>query len=135
MTQTPITQPAAQDWLAQVRDGMRVHDGDGKEVGRVDGLFMGVAADQYERPGVIPETAQGAEPLVDEELASTFGELFAPDSRLPEVLRRRLHYNGFLAIKGGLLRGTRYALREHVAAVSGDEVRLNIPEDELIKPM
>jgi hypothetical protein len=95
---------------------------------------MGVEADQHDRPGVIPQSTAGADPLVDEELASTFGELFAADSRLAPVVRRRLHYNGFIAIKGGLLSGTRYALREHVASVSGDDVHLNVPQDELIKP-
>jgi hypothetical protein len=134
MTQTPVTQPAAQDLLAQVRDGMHVFDRENKDIGKVDGLFMGVAADQFERPGVIPETAAGAEPTIDEELVTTFGELFAPDSRLPPVLRRRLHYNGFIAIKGGLMRGTRYAQRDHIAAVTGDAVHLNVPEAELVKP-
>jgi hypothetical protein len=134
MTQTPKTQPAAQDLLAQVREEMRVYDRDNKEIGHVDGLFLGVAADQHERPGVIPETGAGAEPLVDEELMNVFGEVFAGDSRLPEVVRRRLHYNGFIAIHRGLLRGHRYALREHIGAVSGDAVHLNLPEDELISP-
>jgi hypothetical protein len=134
MTQTPITQPAGEDLLAQVQDGMRVYDRDDKEVGKVDGLFMGAAADQRERSGVIPASTAGAERLVDEELETVFGELFTGDSRLPEVVRRRLHYNGFLAIKGGLLRGTRYALREHIGSVTGDAVRLTIPAAELIQP-
>lgn len=134
MTQTPITQPAAtQDLLAQVRDGMKVVDQHNQEVGKVAGLFMGAAADQHDRPGVIAETTAGMEPMADEELRLNFKELFDPNGQMPQVLQRRLQYNGFVRINAGLLRGKRYALREQVAAVSDDVVQLNVSEDELIK--
>jgi hypothetical protein len=53
---------------------------------------------------------------------------------MPQVLRNRMRHNGFVRIGGGLLRGTRFALREQVAGVDDNRVRLNVREAELINP-
>jgi len=133
MTQSPLTGPAdKQDPLALVREGMRVYDRNDKEIGKVSGLFMGAAADQYEGSGVIPETAAGSEPVAGDTSGLDFPELLDPNGRLPAVLRNRLRYNGFVRIDSGLFRSDRYALREHVAAVAGDQVRLGVAAEELI---
>lgn len=134
MATKPVTQPpAGTDVLAQVREGMAVYDRNDKKVGQVGGVFLGAAADQQERPGVIAQTPAGSEPIVEEGVLTDATELLDPDGRLPEVLRKRLRYNGFVRIKTGPLRSDCYALREHVVSVDRDRVRLGVDADELIK--
>jgi hypothetical protein len=135
MAEEPITgsRPAT-DLLAQIQEGMPVYDASGKSVGKVTSVFMGAAADTQEHPGVVPGTTFGTLPTDEDGAFGEFGDLVDPDGRIPDVLRRRLRYNGFIRIdSGGLLKSFRYALREHIAQVAGDRVQLNIVAEELIR--
>lgn len=123
-----LTTTGADDVMANVREGMQVHDNAGKHIGKVTGLFMGARADAAAVGG---EPAVGLGPETGGGTAVT-GVSAAFDDSLPTVLRARLRHNGYLRIHTGLLRGDRYALREHIASVSGDRVTLNVSADELI---
>ena len=130
MTEPIHKRTTSHDVLAQVREGMDVYDLDGNKVGSVAEVFMGDVADAL---------ATGAEPQAGSEVnAPGEGSLVNDVARvftdnMPEVVRNRLRHNGFVRMDGGLLGSDRFALREHVAAVDGKRVRLNVRSDELIK--
>jgi hypothetical protein len=133
MNSEPMSTPRKTDALSYVRDGMKVIDASGKLVGRVTGLYMGAAGDTAEQAGVVPETTAGTAPVdADRGLAADFVNTIDTDN-LPDTLRNRLRYNGYVQIDSGVLHRDRFALREQVASVAGDEVRLNVAEAELIK--
>lgn len=128
----PITQRQAGDVLANIQEGMKVYGRDGDSVGKVDMVFMGAMADST--TGVEPITAAGSDPTDDNSVMGDFAEIFDPDGRIPDVMRRRMRRNGFIRIKtGGLLGGRCYALREQIASVSDDKVTLTVSGDGLIK--
>jgi hypothetical protein len=108
MTGQPLGQ--AGGVLAQVREGMAVHDADDARVGTVRQVYLG---------------------------GEDLGEAaVAPDSVLadvPPALRGRLAREGFVAIAPGLLRAHRYASGAQVAAVEGDRVRLRVGTDDLAR--
>ena len=126
----PLTNPKTDNHpLARVREKMEVYDNAGKKLGHVQSMFMGAVADA-ETPGVIPVEGAKLEAVADHSIVMDVARVFTDD--MPEVLRNRLRHNGYIHIRGGLLKGDRYALREHIAAVEGDRVRLNIRGNELI---
>jgi hypothetical protein len=129
MTDPTTTDRPAGDVLAQVHEDMEVYDSAEKRVGKVSGVFMGARADA---PGTGAEPARGTGPETtrSDSLIENVAEAFSPD--LPPVVRSRLRHNGYIRVGGGLLQGDRYALREHVAAVRGDRVLLNIRAEEMI---
>ena len=137
MNTPPVAQPQKSDTLSVIHEGMKVVDATGKNVGTVRGLHLGAAADTVEQPGVVPETPLGTAPSPDGVPGvlpvAAFAEPFDPDTQLPEVVRKRLRYNGFVRIDAGMLHRDRYALREQVAGVSDEVVQLNVAESELIR--
>jgi hypothetical protein len=131
MTERMTNSTTENDLLTRVHEGMQVYDSEGHKLGSVSDVFAGDAADSALAGGELSRGSGSPEPgessIVDD-VARVFSDT------MPEVLRNRMRHNGFIRIGGGLLRGNRYALREHIAGVDGDRVRLNVREAELIKP-
>lgn len=117
-----------------IRTGMNVIDSKNDRIGHVENMYFGADA------GTTQPHSAGAAGAPDPSLRKdTFLdsvlEAFAGGDDLPETMRNRLINDGFIQVQGeGLLASRRYALREHIASVTGDDVHLNVTKDELIKP-
>lgn len=110
--------------LRDVREGMRVVDSTGSDVGTVREVRM---AD----PQAVTTAGQG--------LGETQGgdvdiaNMFDRDSALPEQEQARLAREGYLRVDtGGIFSGDRYVAAEEVGSVSGDAVHLTVPSDRLL---
>jgi hypothetical protein len=111
--------------LSEVQTGMKVIDAEGKDLGTVSDLRMGEPVAVGEEPASAP----GALSPIDDLLFGWFGE----NRDIPETIRHRMLHEGFIKIGDtGLLGGATFALSTEIAAVSGDAVRLNVPERDLI---
>ncbi len=133
--------------LTQVHDGMKVYDRDGKEVGKVEGVYLGEVNEKVNDRGEGAATARNTgtsspravpAPIPAATSQSYVGATIPPQSSLdidglPEVVRNRMARLGFIRIGGGIFGGTRFALPDQIANVEGDRVNLNITRDELIK--
>jgi hypothetical protein len=116
---------AASEMLARVKEGMAVLDSTGERVGPVKEVYYGTGSDEAEAytaarggpdsSGMVPDAADSG----------------AIGGDLPDVLRRRLLTHGYIKIDTGIL-DNHFATADQVAGVSDDEVRLNVPKDELI---
>jgi hypothetical protein len=129
MTERMTNDTTGGDVMAQIREGMEVYDKDEKKVGKVDSMFMGAAADGM-LSGAEPARGAGPETTDNDSLIANLGRAF--DDGLPEVMRKRLQHNGFIRVRGGFLRGDRFALREQIGAVVGDRVILNVRAEEMV---
>ena len=113
--------------IEMVRDGMKVVDSEGKNVGKVEFVKMG-------DPGAATE--QGNE-LQDTGLLGDVAQAVGGDEREPDVpgpMRARLLRSGYLKIDAGVFFGTdRYVSPEQIAHVQGDTVHLHAMKDELVK--
>jgi hypothetical protein len=112
--------------IEMVRDGMKVVDSEGKNVGKVEFVKMGDA-------GAVTE--QGNEPqntgLIGN-IAQAVGSDPEPD--VPGPMRARLLRSGYVKIDGGFFFGTdRYVSPDQIANVQGDTVHLRAMKDELVK--
>jgi hypothetical protein len=118
--------------LNQVREGMRVCDNAGNEIGTVRRVFLGAVSDETSDRGGGPATASTPE-LRDDTLIDYVAKAFA-DEPLPEVLRERLLRQGFIHIDThGLFASDRFALPDQIELVADDCVRLRLTKDELIE--
>jgi hypothetical protein len=119
------------DTLMKIRDGMKVIDSTGEEIGTVEWVHL--SDEDPDTPQA--ETVTGD--LTDDRNRQSFVHLIADafsTDNLPEELRERLMRNGFIRIDAtGLFAADRYVLPEQIQAVSGDRVTLNVPRDDLIK--
>jgi hypothetical protein len=110
--------------LEGVREGMRVVDSAGEEIGDVEIVKMGdpnaatIGADADRGGGLMRDFAEA------------FGWDAEPD--LPAPLAARLMRTGFIKIDAaGLFAGNRYVAADKVGGVSNDTVTLTIRKDEL----
>lgn len=138
--------------ITQVREGMRVLDAQGDEIGKVDSVRMGDPA-AASAPG--EEMATGGD-VVDDAvpavgatggsgaagspggagaagaLTGVGDSLFGGGPDLPESLREDLLRVGFIRIDGkGWIDTDRFARADQIADVSGDTVRLSVGKDAL----
>jgi hypothetical protein len=104
---------------------MHVIDAAGAEVGKVDFVRMG------DTDAVTTQGNDGG----PTELVGAIAEAVLPDERepdVPEPLRSRLLRGGYIKIDGPGMRDTdRYVSSDHVRAVSGDRVQLDVRKEEL----
>jgi sporulation protein YlmC with PRC-barrel domain len=116
--------------LTDVQQGMEVYDQAGDKVGTVSRVVFGVG-DTLTEERVTPT---GIDLSVREEdsIVDNIAEVFAGESNMPEVVRKRLVNDGFIQIDAGLLHSDRYATPDQVANVGDDRVTLNVAGDELI---
>ena len=110
--------------ISRITTGMRVIDSTGVEIGTVDLVQRG-------DPNAVtvqgPPTADPGSSL-DELIESTAVE--EPD--VPADLAARLLHSGYLKVSTDLARtGAVYVLAERIAAVTDDEVRLDVPVENL----
>ncbi|MEW2376904.1 hypothetical protein AB0883_12470 [Micromonospora sp. NPDC047812] len=109
--------------VSRITTGMRVVDVDGTEVGTVDLVQRG-------DPNAVTVQAPTADPgsSLDELIESTAVE--EPD--VPADLAARLLHSGYLKVSTDLVRtGAVYVLAEQIAAVTDDQVRLDVPARDL----
>ncbi|RLK24200.1 hypothetical protein DER29_2097 [Micromonospora sp. M71_S20] len=109
--------------VSRITTGMRVVDVDGTEVGTVDLVQRG-------DPNAVTVQAPTADPgsSLDELIESTAVE--EPD--VPADLAARLLHSGYLKVSTDLVRtGAVYVLAEQIAAVTDDQVRLDVPARHL----
>lgn len=119
--------------LNQVREGMRVCDNTGQDIGSVRQVFLGAVSEQTNEKGRGPATAPDPG-WRDESLVDNLTEAFSADDPLPEALRGRLLRHGFIRIDtSGVFTSDRYALPDQIDSVSDDCVRLRLAKDELIE--
>ena len=121
-TQSNMSQPM---WIEQVREGMKVVDHQGKEIGKVDYIKMGD-----------PDSATTAGNEV-ERVGGVFGELAAtvegdePD--VPQPQRNNLLRKGYIKVSTGLFKSDRYVAADEIAGVRGETVVLGLAKDSTIK--
>jgi hypothetical protein len=113
--------------IGMVREGMKVVDAAGEELGHVAFVKMG---DQGTATAAADAPAtQGLFDALGEVLT---GEPADPD--VPEPLRSQLLRTGYVKIDGkGWFDTDRYVGPEAIASVASDTVRLAITKDELVK--
>lgn len=112
--------------IASVRDGMKVVDSLGEEVGSVRRVRMG-------DPSAV--TTRGQRMERDDTWWDDFAEaLFGPDSELPDSTRNDLERVGFIQIDArGIFNADYAASSEQIASVTGDTVTLTVDRNALIK--
>ena len=118
---------SANDFMSRIREGMRVVDAAGEEVGKVEYFEMGnpeaatTAGQEMRSTGLVDVAAEAIVPGEDE-----------PD--VPEPLRTRLRRTGFLKIDGpGLFERDRYVSSERIRDVTNDQVHLAVRKEDLPK--
>lgn len=112
--------------VTQIREGMRVFDRGGDELGSVDFVHFGdpqAATTQGEGIDLNPT-------LVEEFVTPITG---GGDLDVPEPMRSQFLRMGYIKIDSkGWFAKDRYASMDEVASVSGDEVRLRVAKDQLV---
>lgn len=117
--------------LQDIREGMRVCDPTGAEIGTVD--FVHLTDEDPTTPG--PEAVTVSPAMQDDRtsLIDFIAEAFRTDE-LPDTLRDQLLRRGFIRVDAdGLFAADRYVLLDQIASVSGDRVMLTAGKDDLIK--
>ena len=115
--------------LESIREGMRVYDREGRELGKVDRVHTGPGRPE---PG---STEAGGEAGVDETLfARWVEEMLDPMDNVRRELQEELYLHGFMRmLTEGLEGEERYILPDQIRAVIGDKVHLHVSEEELKK--
>ena len=115
----------------EIHKGMTVYDSMQRAIGKVDDFKF---SENEDDPNVMPADVDGtdrrnARETVLESIAEAFGK-----EDLPEVLRDRLLTEGYIRLDTkGLLAKDRFILPDQIASAVGDEVRLNVAKEDLIK--
>jgi hypothetical protein len=109
--------------MERIREGMRVVDAAGEEIGTVEFVQMG------DSQAVTLGADAGDEDRIVER-GDTFDWGDEPD--LPESLRARLMRTGFIKVDvKGLFTGSRYVATEEIDSVAGETVTLAITRDQM----
>jgi hypothetical protein len=118
---------SANDLMSRVREGMRVVDAAGEDVGKVEYVEMGdpeaatTEGQEMHSTGMLEVAAEAIVPGEGE-----------PD--VPEPLRTRLLRTGFIKIDGpGLFERDRYVSSERIREVTQDQVHLSVRKGDLPK--
>lgn len=110
--------------IEQVREGMRVIDAAGEELGTVEVVKMGDP-----QAATVGADAPGDGGLF-EDVANVFG--FGGEPPLPAALQARLMRLGFIKVDGqGLTDRDRYVRADKIAGVSSETVRLSVRRDDM----
>ena len=113
--------------IEMVRDGMKVMDSEGKNVGKVEFVKMGDPGAATEQGNELPDTG-----LLGDIAQAAGGDEREPD--VPGPMRARLLRSGYLKVDGGFFFGTdRYVAPDQIASVMGDTVHLRAMKDQLVK--
>jgi hypothetical protein len=113
--------------MTRVQEGMRVVDGAGEDLGKVEYLQMG-------DPDAVTTAGNEHRPV---DLVGEVMERALPDEsepHVPDPLRAELQRTGYLKIGGHGIGGkARYVSSECVSAVADDTVRLSVRKDDLAR--
>ncbi|WEX10560.1 hypothetical protein [Chelativorans sp. AA-79] len=116
--------------LMDIREGMRVTDVSGKEIGTVEWVHF---SDEDPETPQAETVTPGTVDRTGKTLLEQFADVFRIDN-VPEVLHERMMREGFVRLDAdGLFAADRYILPDQIRSVSGDGVVLNVARDELIK--
>ena len=119
--------------LQWVHEGMEVYDSKGDRIGKVRNLYMGTASEEAVEKGTGPAAAQAPQDL-GHTILDDFARALGGDVDMPETLRNRLLYEGYIRIDTkGLFASDYYATPEQIDVVSGEKVHLSVTKDKLIK--
>ncbi|HEV8310791.1 MAG TPA: hypothetical protein VGW35_24290 [Methylomirabilota bacterium] len=133
MTQRSDGPRLGSETLARIQEGMTVYDRDNVRIGTVRRVYLGASSEAEIGRGVGAVSPPDPDRFDRTFLDDLAGGLFASDS-MPEELRERLAQHGFMQIdSAGLFAADRYVLPEQIASVSGDEVRLSVRRNGLMK--
>ena len=133
MTQPVYEKGQSNQILNHVREGMTVYDLDGKEIGKVEAVYLGSVSEVKDERGQGPATAHDPYEPGEGTLIENVAEAFTSD-KLPDELRERLLREGFIRMdSAGLFAADRYVLPEHIMSVADDQVRLNVRREALIR--
>lgn len=124
--------------LPQIREGMKVRDSGGDEIGTVERVQMGgidpvdAARQSREAAGPADETPGAYDaPLIANLADAVFS---GGGDSVPEEVRQDLERKGYIEIDSkGLFSANRFAAADQIASVSGDEVVLNVMGNMLAK--
>jgi hypothetical protein len=108
--------------LVNVREGMKVYDIGGDQIGTVQEVYFGSG-------GV---TARDESP--DNNILDIIETVFGNTYNMPDEVKQRLIRKGYVRIGGGLLTADRFILPEQISAVSDDSIRLRAEDDEILDP-
>lgn len=111
--------------IRDVSTGMTVVDADGETVGIVDEVRMADA-------GAV--TGAGQTPEGQDGPFGWLAKIFSADSGLSEQAQAQLVRLGFVRVDAsGPFSGHRYVESDQIAEVAGDEVRLSVAADQLLR--
>ena len=138
-----LEESGQQHVLTQIREGMPVYDHSGDEVGQVDMVYLGTideAQDQDVREPqgdtldpVRPVATSVTDQSGEDTLVNPTGEFLGSDAGLPEAHRLQMLRRGFIRIEGAdPSTPARFALPDHIASVSDENVELHISREELL---
>ena len=117
--------PGPEGPIREVTTGMAVVDSEGETVGKVDDVRMADA-------GATTGTGQSSdEPHVP---FAWLAEAFDSRTDMDQQAQERLARIGYVRVDAsGLFAGHRYAEAGQIASVAGNEVRLSVPADQLLR--
>lgn len=111
--------------ITGVREGMKVVDAAGDDIGTVRQVRMG-------DPDAV--TTKGQEMDTQDSLISDIAEVLVGDDDLPETYRNELTRVGYIRIDArGLFQADYAAAAFQIAGVSGDTVRLTVDREALVR--
>jgi hypothetical protein len=119
--------------LAQIYEGMSVHDRTGRMIGTVEYVYLGEVAESPE-DGIYEERPSSDHTSTEGSFIEEFANAIMLTERLSDIWRERLLSYGFIRIKSsGLFASDRYAMPAQIAGVTDHRVLLDGDRDELLK--
>jgi hypothetical protein len=111
--------------IRDVTTGMTVVDAGGETVGTVDEVHL---ADAGALTGAGQSSDQPGGPV------AWIAEAFRGDSEMSQQAQEHLVRVGYVRVDaGGMFSGHRYVEADQIAAVAGDQVRLSVAADQLLR--
>lgn len=111
------------DAMREVREGMRVLDSAGEDVGTVDELKMG---------DPVAETGEGQDIGTGSGLTGSGGRIFGTgESPVPRQQAERMSRLGYIKVDGKGLRSDFYVAGDQIDRVTDDVVQLTVERAEL----
>ena len=104
--------------LSTIVEGMTICDANGKHIGTIDTFYLG--------KGILGDNGSDQD-TVEKAIKDIIGE-----SNLLESLIPKIYETGFFYIECGFLKDNVLILPHQIDAIEGEEVCLNIAEDELL---
>lgn len=111
--------------IRDVTTGMTVIDAGGETIGTVDEVHL---ADAGATTGVGQSPDQSSGPI------DLIAEVFSSDNEMTQQAQERLTRLGYVQVHAsGLFAGHRYVEPDQIATVAGDQVRLTVTADQLLR--